>query len=64
MKDISGAVKIIKTGIGFLEDVFIEKSLLEKKEIINGESIKGLAMLSFNKKKNDWGWKMLKIYNN
>ncbi|MGV1003011.1 hypothetical protein ACTS9U_16730 [Empedobacter falsenii] len=64
MKDISSAVKIIQTGIGFIEDIFIEKSLLEKKKNINGEFIKGLAVLSFNKKKNDRGWKMLKIYDN
>ena len=64
LKEISGVVKIIPAGIGFLEDVFIEKSLLEKKGIIDGESINGTALLSFNKKKNDWGWKMLKIHDN
>lgn len=57
----AGNVRIISSGIGFLDDCFIDKSLIEQHTVKNNEHIKAKALLSFNKKKNEWGWKAVKI---
>lgn len=46
---------------GFVDDVFIPINLINAVGLIEGETIKGDAILSFNKKKNEWGWKAVKI---
>ena len=58
---IAGNIKIIPSGIGFLEDCFIDKNLIEYNGILDGQAIKAKALLSFNKKKNDWGWLAYKL---
>jgi len=47
---------------GFVEDIFVEPSLIVKHELNKNDMIKGKAILSFNKKKNEWGWKAIEIY--
>ncbi len=42
---------------GFADDIFIERELLNKHQLVNQQTISGKALLSFNKKKNEWGWK-------
>ena len=46
---------------GFINNVFIESKFIEDNKLINGQNLKVKAILSFNKKKNDWGWKAIKI---
>lgn len=59
LKIINGKIRIIPSGIGFVEDVFVDKSIIETRDIIEGQLIRGKAILSFNKKKNEWGWKLI-----
>jgi hypothetical protein len=62
IKDFEGTIKIISPqSFGFIEDIFIEPKILEDSKLIDGQKIKGKALLSLNKKKNEWGWKVLKI---
>ena len=42
---------------GFIEDVFIDQVLIDKNNILNGQKRDVKAILSFNKRKSDWGWK-------
>ena len=46
---------------GFVENIFIDPDIIKKKKLTDGEKLKGQAIISFNKKKNEWGWKLLKL---
>lgn len=62
IKQISGSLKISGDNqFGFLDNVFVPPDLIKKYRVSNGDSLTGQAMLSFNKKKNEWGWKIFKI---
>lgn len=61
-KEFKGQLKILTPhNIGFVEDVFIEPQLIAKGTFSDGQNIFGTAILSFNKKKNQWGWKAIGI---
>jgi hypothetical protein len=63
-KDFEGNIKINENGkFGFVEDVFIEPSIITKLNIQNQQKISGTALLSFNKKRNEWGWKAIDVIN-
>lgn len=63
IKDFQGNLKMREpASFGFVEDIFIEPSLIVKHELNKNDLIKGKAILSFNKKKNEWGWKAIEIY--
>jgi hypothetical protein len=58
LKYFEGKIKVISPqNFGFIEDIFIEPKLIEKNNITDGQTLKGKAILSFNKKKKVWGWK-------
>ena len=60
MKDFEGTVKIISPhNFGFIEDIFVEPKIIDERKLIDGQLVKGKAILSFNKKKNEWGWKAI-----
>jgi uncharacterized protein DUF7017/TOTE conflict system protein, potentially ssRNA-binding len=52
----------IDQSFGFLGDVFVSPEIITKNRLKNDDNIKGLALMSFNKKKNEWGWRLIKIY--
>lgn len=52
-----GAIKITPKGFGFVEDIFISADQIQKNNIQNTQEIGGKAILTFEKKKNKWGWK-------
>ena len=58
------AFKINENGkFGFVEDVFIEPNIISKMNLQNQQKISGIALLSFNKKKEGWGWKAINLNN-
>lgn len=62
MKDFEGTIKVISPqNFGFIEDIFIEAKIIEESKLTDGQLVKGRAILSFNKKKNEWGWKAIEI---
>ena len=62
LKQFSGILKMREPAIfGFVDNVYIESRLIVRHELNKGDFIKGIAVLSFNKKKNEWGWKAIKI---
>lgn len=62
IKEFAGALKIISPqGFGFIENVFIEPNFIKEKELTDGQIVKGRAILSFNKKKKEWGWKAINV---
>ncbi len=59
-KSFEGEIKINEVGkFGFVDDVFVEPSIVSKLNLQNSQSVCGRAILSFNKKKGQWGWKMV-----
>ncbi|SDZ92816.1 DUF7017 domain-containing protein [Bizionia paragorgiae] len=58
IKEVSGALKIPEgKNFGFLDGVFIPPDVVELNKLSNDDKIKVRSILSFNKSKNDWGWK-------
>ena len=53
--------KVVSKNFGFVNDVFVEPRLIEKLNLEHGQLIIGKAIMSFNKKKNQWGWKAFEI---
>ncbi|MBV7440731.1 hypothetical protein KRX57_04800 [Weeksellaceae bacterium TAE3-ERU29] len=61
IKSFEGKLKIIPQGFGFIEDVFIDSGIINRSNLLDGSFYKGRAILSFNKKKKEWGWKVLNV---
>ena len=62
MKNFQGTIHIKgPVHFGFVENVFVEPKLILQKNIVQDQHIQGKAILSFNKKKNEWGWKAIQI---
>jgi len=62
VRDYEGTLKVISPqNFGFADDVFIEPKLVQDNNLTNGQTLTGKAILSFNKKKNEWGWKAIEI---
>jgi hypothetical protein len=58
IKSFNGVLRI-NTGnsFGFVDDIFINNVIINQAKFTNHQTIQGKAILSFNKNKNDWGWK-------
>jgi transcription termination factor Rho len=62
VKEISGKIRIPENrDFGFLENNFVSPDLIKKHQLEDGDKVGGDVILSFNKKKNDWGWKVFQI---
>lgn len=46
---------------GFVNDIFIPPPVYTRNNLKDGDEISGKAILSFNKKRNEWGWKAISI---
>ena len=62
IKFYEGNIRITEPmNFGFVDDVFIAPDIISKEDIANSMKVKGKAILSYNKKKNEWGWKAFRI---
>lgn len=62
VKEVEGPVSIKQGKIntfGILGDVFISYNQLLKLKLTDGVHLKGTAMMSFNKEKQQWGWRLM-----
>lgn len=60
MNDFEGTIRVIlPQNFGFVEDIFVEPKIVEVGKLTEGQAIRGRAILSFNKKRNEWGWKAI-----
>ena len=61
LKEFDQSVRV-SSGNGFTDnDIFIPKDLVSAHNILDDAQVKGLALLSLDKKKNQWGWRAVKI---
>lgn len=62
IKSFEGVLKIIPSqGFGLVTNVFVPPTMVSENNLMNDQQVKGQAVLSFNKKKNEWGWKAIEI---
>lgn len=61
VKTFEGNIKIIPSGVGFVKNIYVEKKLIERYHLADGEQIRVKAVMSFNKKRKEWGWKAFAI---
>ena len=59
IKMVEGELKITSSGVGFIGDIFVSKNLIERNQWKNNQIIKTKAFLSFDKKKDKWGWAVI-----
>ncbi len=51
-----------ENGMGFTDDgIFIPPPLIRKNNISDGDFVTGKAVLNYNKKRSEWGWKAIRI---
>lgn len=63
VKPFKGVVREEK-GMGFTDDgIFIPPPLMQNHQIVDQNEITGKAILSYNKKRSEWGWRSLLIDN-
>ncbi|MCB0517810.1 MAG: hypothetical protein H6577_12760 [Lewinellaceae bacterium] len=46
---------------GFADDIFIGSHFTKKLKLSNGDAVFGKAVVSFNPKRNEWGWKAVEV---
>jgi hypothetical protein len=64
LRDFNGVLKLITPHMfGFADNVFIDPKTIEHNNLKDNDPLMGKAILSYNKKKNEWGWKAVKIKN-
>lgn len=60
VKAISGVVNVPNDKpFGFLENAFIPPNLISKYKLSNGVEFSGKSIKTFNREKNNWGWKLI-----
>lgn len=62
VKDFRGFIKVISPhNFGFVDDVFVIPDIINDNNIKDGQIVEGTAIMSFNKKKGEWGWKAIRL---
>lgn len=62
IKKFSGNVKVVlPMNFGFVDDVFLQPDMVRSEDLSEGQTVSGTAVLSYNKKKETWGWKAIVI---
>lgn len=63
VRDFEGKISIHKDNpFGFVGDIFIDPATVRQQKLADGASVRGRAILSFNRKRQDWGWKAVKVF--
>jgi hypothetical protein len=60
VKKVTGVVKIPSgKAFGFLEDVYVHPSLVNRMKLLDGDHFEGMAIKSYNQEKKQWSWKLI-----
>ena len=62
-KIISGEIKILPSGVGFIEDCFVSPEIIKTHNLTNGQKIAAIAIRSYNRKKQSIGWSVINLSN-
>lgn len=57
------SIEVIDTGLAFTKEsnVFMDHKMVQTYNLMSGHIVSGVAVRSFNKKKNCWGWQAIEI---
>lgn len=62
VKSVKGQIDIRSPNkFGFIEDIFVPENVICKANVVDQDYVTGTAIISFNKKKNMWGYSAFKI---
>lgn len=63
VKTFNETIKVIQSGLAFTKNgnILIENKLVQQSNLESDDIVEGIAVRSFNKKKNCWGWKAISI---
>lgn len=63
IKKFKGAITIVNSqNFGFVNnEVFVDSNMVQNKNLDHFDIVSGKAILSYNKKKKEWGWKAFEI---
>jgi len=61
VRNFNGNIKFTFSGVAFVDNILIPSYLLDKKDFTSEDLVSGTAIASFNKKRNEWGWKAINI---
>jgi len=62
-KEFEGPIRLSKSKeVGFVDTILITKNFIESNNLHNNNIIRGIAIYSFNKKRNEFGWKAIKVW--
>ena len=62
IKNVSGSLRMAANrDFGFINDNFVAPDLIIKHKLKDGDEVHCKALLSFNKKKNEWSWRVFKV---
>ncbi len=61
IREFNGTLNLNGKNFGFIDNVFISPDLIANEKLIENKLIKGIAINSFDKKKNKYGWRAIKI---
>ncbi|MDD4730224.1 MAG: hypothetical protein PHN55_15915 [Dysgonamonadaceae bacterium] len=62
IKPFESLLKVVSSqNFGFVDDVFVEPRLINDYNLVDMQTVKGRAMLSYNKKRDEMRWKAFEI---
>jgi tetratricopeptide (TPR) repeat protein len=62
IKKVLGNLRIaVNRDFGFINDNFVSPDLIKKHKLKDGDDVSSKVILSFNKKKNEWGWRVFTV---
>ena len=65
LMDVQGVVNIqTDNSFGFIngqKSIFVDPGTVKKYDLSDGDEIKGLAMINYDKKKKQWGWRLVNV---
>ena len=56
-----GVINIIDNNYGFVEHIFVSKNLIEKNKLVQSDFVKGIKIISYDKKKSKFSWRCLVV---
>ncbi len=62
LKIVNGEITIHQgNSFGFVEYIYVPAYVINREQLKSGDKISVMAILSYNRKKKDWGWKTIKL---
>ena len=60
-KEVCGIIKILPTGVGFVENCFVPSQLIQQYELTSGQTVAATAVRSYDRKKSALSWVVVGI---